>query len=40
MKKLRTRRHSVVLNRSAGGDLGITILLVLLGAFIFRCGIR
>lgn len=35
MKKLRTRRHSVVLNRSAGGDLGITILLVLLGAFMF-----
>lgn len=35
MKKLRTRRHSVVLNRSAGGDIGITILLVLLGAFMF-----
>ncbi len=35
MKKLRTRRHSVVLNRSAGGDVGITVLLVLLGSFMF-----
>ena len=35
MKKLRTRRHSVVLNRSRGGDAGITVLLVLLGAFMF-----
>ena len=34
-QKLRTRRHKVVLNRSAGGDLGITIMLVLLGAFMF-----
>ena len=34
-KKLRTRRHKVVLNRSAGGDAGITIMLVLLGAFMF-----
>ena len=35
MKKLRTRRHSVVLNRSRSGDAGITVLLVLLGAFMF-----
>lgn len=35
MAKLRTRNHKVVLNRSAGGDVGITILLVLMGAFMF-----
>ena len=35
MKKLRTRRHAVVLNRSAGGDTGITVLLVILGIFMF-----
>ncbi len=34
-KKLRTRNHKVVFARSAGGDAGITILLVLLGAFMF-----
>ena len=34
-KKLRTRKHKVVLNRSAGGDVGITIMLVLMGAFTF-----
>ena len=34
-KKLRTRKHKVVLNRSAGGDAGITLILVLLGAFMF-----
>ncbi len=34
-RKLRTRGHKVVLNRSRGGDLGITIMLVLLGAFMF-----
>ena len=34
-KKLRTRSHRVVLNRSAGGDTGITIFLVLMGAFMF-----
>ena len=34
-KKLRTRKHKVVLNRSAGGDLGITFMLVVLGAFMF-----
>lgn len=35
MKKLRTRGHKVVLNRSTGGDAGITVILVLLGAFMF-----
>ncbi len=34
-KKLRTRGHKVVLNRSAGGDTGITIVLTLLGLFMF-----
>lgn len=34
-RKLRTRNHKVVLNRSAGGDAGITFFLVLLGAFMF-----
>ena len=35
MAKLRTRKHKVVFARSAGGDAGITVLLVLLGAFMF-----
>ena len=35
MAKLRTRKHKVVLARSAGGDIGITIILALLGAFMF-----
>jgi len=35
MKKLRTRKHEVVLNRSVGGDTGITIMLVILGTFMF-----
>ena len=35
MAKLRTRNHRVVFARSAGGDAGITVLLVLLGAFMF-----
>lgn len=35
MKKLRTRQHRVVLNRSAGGDVGISIFLILLGIFMF-----
>ena len=35
MAKLRTRKHKVVLSRSAGGDAGITFLLVVLGAFMF-----
>ena len=34
-QKLRTRGHRVVLNRSAGGDTGITIMLTLLGLFMF-----
>jgi ABC-type glycerol-3-phosphate transport system permease component len=34
-KKLRTRGHRVVLNRSAGGDTGITAVLVILGLFMF-----
>lgn len=34
-KKLRTRKHKVVLARSRGGDVGITIILVLLGIFMF-----
>ena len=34
MAKLRTRKHKVVLSRSAGGDVGITILLTLLGLFM------
>ena len=34
-KKLRTRNHKVVLNRSAGGDAGITFVLTILGAFMF-----
>ncbi len=34
-KKLRTRKHKVVLNRSAGGDAGIAFMLIVLGAFMF-----
>ena len=34
-QKLRTRGHRVVLNRSAGGDTGITVVLTLLGLFMF-----
>lgn len=34
-KKLRTRGHRVVLNRSKSGDGGITFILVILGAFMF-----
>ncbi len=34
-KKLRTRNHKVVLNRSKGGDAGITFLLIILGVFMF-----
>ena len=33
--KLRTRNHKVVLTRSAGGDAGITVMLSILGAFMF-----
>ncbi len=35
LQKLRTRGHRVVLNRSAGGDTGITIMLTFLGLFMF-----
>ncbi len=35
IKKLRVRGHRVVLNRSKGGDVGITIMLILLGALMF-----
>jgi len=34
-KKLRVRKHTVVLNRSVGGDTGITIILVILAVFMF-----
>ena len=34
-KKLRTRNHKVVLNRSAGGDAGITFVLTIFGLFMF-----
>lgn len=33
--KLRVRNHRVILNRSVGGDAGITVFLVILGAFMF-----
>ncbi|MBQ9415647.1 MAG: carbohydrate ABC transporter permease [Clostridia bacterium] len=35
MAKMRTRNHRVVLSRSAGGDAGITVIMVILGAFMF-----
>ena len=35
MARLRTRKHKVVLNRSVGGDIGINVLLILMGAFMF-----
>ncbi|MBO4283944.1 MAG: carbohydrate ABC transporter permease [Clostridia bacterium] len=34
-KRLRTRGHRVVLNRSAGGDAGIITFLIIMGAFMF-----
>ncbi len=34
-KKLRTRSHKVVLNRSRGGDAGITFVLTVMGVFMF-----
>ncbi len=34
-KKLRTRKHTVVLNRSVGGDVGISIFLIIMGVFMF-----
>ncbi len=33
-RKLRTRGHKVVLNRSRGGDAGITVMLTFMGAFM------
>ena len=36
MKKLRTRKHAVVLNRSVGGDTVITIVLAIFGIFIYN----
>ncbi len=35
MKRIRVRNHRVVLNRSKGGDFGINIMLLLIGAFMF-----
>ena len=35
MAKLRTRNHKVVLNRSRGGDAGITFMLTILGVIMF-----
>ncbi len=35
MARLRTRKHKVVLSRSAGGDAGITVILTILGIFMF-----
>ena len=35
VKKLRVRKHAVVLNRSRGGDAGIAIMLIIFGAFMF-----
>ncbi len=35
MKRLRTRNHKVVLNRSVGGDVGITVVLANFGVFMF-----
>ena len=35
VKKLRTRKHTVVLNRSRGGDTGIFFFLALMGVFMF-----
>lgn len=34
-RKLRTRKHRVILNRSAGGDIGISIFMIIVGAFMF-----
>ena len=34
-KKLRVRNHKVVLNRSAGGDAGISLFLIAMGLFMF-----
>lgn len=34
-RRLRVRKHRVVLNRSAGGDFGITFMLIILGCAMF-----
>ena len=34
MARLRTRKHKVVLSRSTGGDVGITVMLTALGIFM------
>ena len=34
-RKLRTRKHRVILNRSAGGDIGISMFMIVVGAFMF-----
>lgn len=34
-KRLRVRKHAVVLNRSKGGDAGITFMLTVMGLFMF-----
>lgn len=35
MKKLRTRKHRVVLNRSAGGDFGVAVFMIVMGVVMF-----
>ena len=35
VKKLRVKKHRVVLNRSAGGDTAITVFMVILGVLMF-----
>lgn len=35
VKKLRVKNHRVILNRSAGGDTAITVVLIILGIFMF-----
>lgn len=35
VQRLRTRKHTVVLNRSKGGDAGISFFLIIMGAFMF-----
>ncbi len=35
VQKMRTRKHTVVLNRSKGGDAGIAVFMVIMGAFMF-----
>lgn len=34
-RKMRTRKHTVVLNRSRGGDAGIAVFLIIFGFFMF-----